>query len=288
MYPRQQLARIFRRIGSLPKLPETLDAQTLARVEHRMARHALMVFRPALDIGERVVLDLGCGLGGKTLYYAEQGARLVVGLDVSTVRAHVALELADRYHTSAALQIAVGDAAHLPFIEDVFDTVISTDTWEHLNIPKQALSECARLIRPGGVVAISAMPYFSPWGAHAWNWLPLPWIQLLLPWRTLCKLMAWIDLHRRVNERLPPEVRIDWTQLDDPAQPTRLTVAAFERDMRTSDMILLLCTVIPVGARFGGIVAWMTQIMVSLPLAREALAGLVVAVMRKPPLSTQQ
>ncbi len=275
----QRVANTLKRIISMPELP-IQDAKTLAWMDYDTAQIALEILGPVELFGRRV-LDVGCGLGGKTLYCAEQGARWVIGLDVSGERIRVAQTLSRQHPAGAAVQFVIGDAARLPFRSDFFDRVISTDTWEHLHAPVLALQECARVVQPGGMVSISALPYFSPWGAHTWNWLPFPWIQALLPRRTLFRLMSWLDQRRQINAHLPSAVRLDWSNPGDPAHARRLTVAALERSLSCSGMTTLRFAVLPVGRRYGGVVAWLTRSLARLPLLRELLAGIVVMVQEK-------
>ena len=276
------MTKVLKRIISLPEIPDDQDNETLAWDNYRTAQAALEVFGPTVNMSGQRILDVGCGLGGKTVYYAEQRARLVIGLDVSEGRARVALALADRHPSGTRVEIVVGDAAHLPFRADLFDCVISTDTWEHLQAPIMALRECARVVQPGGTVSISAMPYYSPWGAHAWYWLPLPWLPSFSPRRILFDLVSRIELHRQVNARLPTAVQMDWANPDDPVHARRLTVSDLERGLSVGEMRTLRFTVVPVGARYGGVVARLSQVLIRFPLLRELLAGLVVVVMRKP------
>jgi SAM-dependent methyltransferase len=275
----QRLITTLKRVISVPELL-TQDVETLAWMDYGTAPAALEMLGP-VKLAEQRILDVGCGLGGKTLYYAEQGARWAIGLDISGERVRVAQMLARQHQAGMAVQFVIGDAARLPFRSDLFDCVISTDTWEHLRAPVLALRECARAVRPGGAVSLSVLPYFSPWGAHAWNWLPLPWIQVLLPWRCLFRLMSWLERRRQINARLPSAVRLDWADPGDPAHARRLTVAALERSLFRSGMTTLRFAVIPVGARYGGIVARLTRSLVRLPLLRELLAGIVIIVQEK-------
>ena len=278
----RRLLEILRQTASIPELSATHTGETLAWDDYRAARDALAVFE--LPVGmSGCILDVGCGLGGKTVYHVEHGARLAIGLEVDSERARVASMLADAHPSGAKVHIVIGDVAHSPFRTALFDTVISTDTWEHLVAPAMALQECARVVRAGGTVAISAVPYYSPWGAHAWPWLPLPWIQVILPRRCLFGLMAWIERRRQVNSRRPSAVRLDWTRSDDPVHARRLTVAALERSLPLGGMRLLRFAIIPVGARYGSVAAQVMGALVRLPLLRELLAGMVVVVMRRPP-----
>jgi SAM-dependent methyltransferase len=59
------------------------------------------------------------------------------------------------------------DAHHLPFREASFDLVVVSEVLEHVPDPCSVLVECARILRPGGSVAISVPRY----GPELVNWL---------------------------------------------------------------------------------------------------------------------
>jgi len=118
------------------------------------------------------VLDLGCGFGR----HAYQAARLraqVVAFDfgadeVRNVRdtfgaMAVAGELDEVESRVGAVQ---GDALALPFPDDAFDRVIASEILEHIPDDEQAMRELARVLRPGGTMAITvprAGPEFINW-----------------------------------------------------------------------------------------------------------------------------
>jgi SAM-dependent methyltransferase len=53
------------------------------------------------------------------------------------------------------------DVKHLPIREEVFDVVLCTQVLEHLDHPTQALRETARVLKPRGLLLLSA-PFFYP------------------------------------------------------------------------------------------------------------------------------
>jgi ubiquinone/menaquinone biosynthesis C-methylase UbiE len=101
-------------------------------------------------------LDVGSGTGALTetvLNLADPAE--VVGIDQSAgfvdhARAHVA----DRRAT-----FQVGDAQDLPFDDDRFDAAVSGLVLNFVPMPERALAEMARVVRPGGTLAVYLWDY---------------------------------------------------------------------------------------------------------------------------------
>src|SRR5581483_859007 len=54
-----------------------------------------------------------------------------------------------------------GDAVHLPFPDGAFDRIIAAEVLEHIPPDAAAMSELARVLRPGGTMAVT-VPRFGP------------------------------------------------------------------------------------------------------------------------------
>jgi SAM-dependent methyltransferase len=101
--------------------------------------------RETFGAGARV-LDLGCGNGGNKRYLLAQGF-----IDVIAV---------DYFPTTGAEALA--DAHRLPFEDASMDVVLSTATVEHFAQPFVAISEIARVLRPGGRF-IGSVSFWESW-----------------------------------------------------------------------------------------------------------------------------
>jgi len=103
-----------------------------------------------------ILLDAGCGEGRHCFGAIERGAR-VVGLDLdraSLAKAAGALRYrgAELGRLGAMLQ---GDTFHLPFRDATFDKVICSEVMEHVHDFTGAARELARVLKPGGLAAVT-------------------------------------------------------------------------------------------------------------------------------------
>jgi SAM-dependent methyltransferase len=108
----------------------------------------------AADLDGKLVLDAGCGMGRYLRTAAESSARLIVGLDLS--RAVVAA----RELTALSPSVAVvrGDLLRVPLAPGSFDQIYSLGVLDHTPDPRAAFLELARLLKPGGRIAIWVYP----------------------------------------------------------------------------------------------------------------------------------
>lgn len=115
-----------------------------------------------LDLRGLRILDLGCGFGGRTVRFKELGAASVAGVEIATDTVREALAFAE--HKSCSIEALTGVAEALPFDDDRFDAVFSYDVFEHVTHLRTALSECYRVLRPGGTLYAVFPPVHHPTG----------------------------------------------------------------------------------------------------------------------------
>lgn len=116
-----------------------------------MEQQVRPLYRATLDALEpldgRSLLDAGCGSGQAIADAASRGAT-VTGVDATPELLDVA-----RQRTPTA-DLRVGEIQQLPFGDGTFDLVTAFNSIQYAADPAAAVSELARVCRPGGQVAI--------------------------------------------------------------------------------------------------------------------------------------
>jgi len=98
------------------------------------------------------ILDVGCGAGAMTGLLANMGYH-VTGIDLSPEMLAVARARADE--SGLPITLVDGRAESLPFEDDAFDLVFSRHLLWTLPRPRKTIKEWARVVRPGGLVAVA-------------------------------------------------------------------------------------------------------------------------------------
>ena len=96
------------------------------------------------------IIDVGCGIGGSTLYLAEKLGSNATGITLSPVQASRAKERAAEAGLASSVNFEVANALDMPFENNTFDLVWSLESGEHMPDKAQFLSECYRVLKPGG------------------------------------------------------------------------------------------------------------------------------------------
>ncbi len=126
--------------------------------------------RLGLRPGDRV-LDMGCG-GGRHAFECLRRGAVVVALDADPVEVKgvealvTAMVDAGEVPDGGAATAVRGDAYRLPFPDGAFDKIICAEVLEHVPDDRRAMAELARVLKPGGRIAVT-VPRCGP---EAVNW----------------------------------------------------------------------------------------------------------------------
>jgi len=152
-------------VGNSPDDLDAFDAFEAAGWEEKAAPYerffgviAAQLVKPLLaaasvGVGTRV-LDVATGPGWVTAQAAERGAS-VVGVDVAEAM------IARARSAHPELDFRQADAHELPFADASFDAVVGNLAVIHLSRPERAMAEFARVLRPGGRLALTAWAHPS-------------------------------------------------------------------------------------------------------------------------------
>lgn len=101
------------------------------------------------------VLDLGCGYGSTARYLAANYGCHVTGTNISEKELELARERAKEAGLEQLLTFEYGDFHHLEYPDNSFDVVWSQESFLHGADKAQILSECRRVVVPGGTLAFT-------------------------------------------------------------------------------------------------------------------------------------
>ena len=126
--------------------------QRLVAAQERLLHHAAKVWNASSNLcGE--VLDVGCGLGGGTIFWAQEFDARVTA--VTCVPSHVdwVARFAAQAGVASRVRALLCDALAVPG-ESCFDTAVAVDSSCHL-ARREWFARLASLLRPGGRVFIA-------------------------------------------------------------------------------------------------------------------------------------
>jgi tocopherol O-methyltransferase len=104
-----------------------------------------------------MILDVGCGIGGATRFLANRFEKArVTGITLSPVQAQRASELNAEAGLDGRVANFVLDALDMDFPDDTFDVVWSLESAEHIPDKDKLVSECMRVLKPGGTLIMLA------------------------------------------------------------------------------------------------------------------------------------
>lgn len=142
------------------------------------------------DLDGKKVLDFGCGMGGMSLWYAENWDCEVYALDIDGHHIEVAQSL-QKKHNINNVRFHKRNILDTPLMEDEkFDIVILNDVAEHIAFPilKPILKQLGAHLTTEGGIFVSYPPWRSPYASHVTHTVKIPWCQFL-PEKMLMRLI---------------------------------------------------------------------------------------------------
>lgn len=169
--------KIFSALLVSGKDPQRLNLEDLAPVDeiHIGGRQATADLADKLGLHEDMkVLDVGCGLGGATRYFASTFGCEVHGIDLAPDYINAASTLAARIDGGLKVSYQQASALALPFPDDFCDVVTMLHVGMNIADKPRLFEEVRRVLKPGGKLGIydvmrvgeGQMLYPVPWASN--------------------------------------------------------------------------------------------------------------------------
>jgi len=135
-------------------------------------------FNVSVEIMQKTVLDVGCGLGSCCIYMALNGAKKVAGVDIDERRISFAKSKIVNAYQNLSEVVEFRVASDLK--SEKFDIIISKDSFEHYADPENLIITLKQHLNEGGIVVIGFGPLWkAPYGGHIGYMTKVPWAHLL-------------------------------------------------------------------------------------------------------------
>jgi SAM-dependent methyltransferase len=178
------------------------------------------------------LVDCGCGTGNNLQLLRPYGR--AIGFDLTSMGLARA--------RAAGLAVCRGDVTRIPLASGAFDVATSFDVLQCVEADVTAVSEMARILKPGGVLVITVAALAALRGDHAEAWqerrryTPATARRMveaagLIPMRvsfmfaSIFPLIAGVRMAQRVTRRFGRAVRAD-TDIAVPSGPINLALTA--------------------------------------------------------------
>ncbi len=184
---------------SLRHIKANLDRALTTAGDMALKRRARNVIEALeLEDGDKV-LEIGCGNGYYLSLLNRLGAKLkLTGIDKDIL----ALKDAAKFVGDKKVKIVLGDASKLPFKTDSFNRIVMSEVIEHVEDEEKVLKEAFRVLKTGGIIALTTCNIGYPF-----FWDPINWILQHL-FKTHIKSGFWAGIWNQ-HDRLYKKEHVD-------------------------------------------------------------------------------
>jgi arsenite methyltransferase len=163
------------------------------------------------------ILDVGCGVGATPCFLAKRVGCRVMGVDIREKMVEQSRKRAAREKVADRVEFKVADAQDLPFENDLFDAVITESVTAFPQDKQKAVSEYARVAKPGGYV-----------GLNESTWLKVP---------PPPEVVAWAE--QDIGASVKPLTPQEWTGLLEMAGLEEITTKTYAVNVQEEEKGLL-------------------------------------------------
>jgi len=255
---------LLNRLFPKPPVKGRESPRSYSEAQYEWAKTNLALFASHINLKDKDVLDAGCGLGGKTVYYAQNGCKSIIGIDMDEIRINYSKQFAESKETSN-VQFKTADLNALPFDSNKFDIIFLNDVVEHLRKPilMNAFKECKRVIKPNGRICLEFPPWTSWDASHLYDYIYTPWCQLIFSTETIVNVIKKMNPKPRYGKL---------SVIDHFLELNRLTIMEFKEIIQELNFRVLNTYPLMIKSK---------QILKRLPFVNKYLTRRFVAILTK-------
>lgn len=145
-----------------------------------------------IDIKDKLILDVGCGLGGGDLILAEEFGARVIGIDLEAPLVERARRRIETAGLGKRIEVRRVDAGPFDFSDRTFDVVYSVGAFTQTEDKAAVFADALRVLKPGGAIT-----------SYDWMRTDRPYSDAMLRWFELEGLtyaMETMEAHRQLLE----------------------------------------------------------------------------------------
>ena len=147
------------------------------------------------DITGKKLLDAGCGTGWFSKLSCERGA-IVTSMDLGE-------NLLSKVAQKCTSERVVGSILEIPFKDNSFDIIVSSEVIEHVPDPYHAIQELFRVLKPGGTLVLTTpnkIWYFAIWIANVLKMRPYQGLENWTGWYEMKQNLTIKYIKKKISE----------------------------------------------------------------------------------------
>ncbi len=242
------------------------------------------LFKPFADFEGKTILELGCNKGYIINSFLQHENFRAIGAEIDADALKIAREnFGDR------IEFIQTTPDKIPLPDESVDVIYTIDTFEHLSRPDEILTECHRVLRPGGTLLIHFGAWLTPYGSHLEDIIPIPWANAVFSMDTLLKVAAhlydtpdynvacyYVDQQTGKRKPNPFTDKAKWDEFLN-----HITIRGFRKIIRRLPFDLVHLENIGFGGKSFKIGRYLGKLS-QFPLAEEFFTKATFAVLKKP------
>ena len=126
-------------------------------------RRKLQVLHSVIQPENKVICDIGCGVGGFSFALLESKPKFIVGIDLRKENLKKAKTLSQGYSN---IDFIVSCAEALPVKEKVCDLALMIEVLEHVNNEDESIVQATKILKENGTVFLTAPNKLYPFETH--------------------------------------------------------------------------------------------------------------------------